>query len=511
MPGHHLGSALTMNSGLRARLRCHPRVTTVGRLLACSWIVLGGSAVSLRAQGTPSSITVSGTVYDSIARRRISGATVQLVGADNPTKSRPFSAVSDSSGRFSIGGVPAGRYLAGFFHAALDTLGLEISARVVHVGAGAQRVELATPSPRTVVRSVCPTTNTDSSGLFLGVVRKTEDEGPIARATVVVEWSEFILDGVQMYERPRQSRVEADQNGWFAFCGLPGDVELHARAMSGADSSGYVEVEVPPAALRHQTFLAGGASHVALPAEDTVLAPGRRVSARRTVVSGGARLTGTVVDPAGKPVANAHALLWGTDVDVQTSERGAFVLDSLPGGTHTLEIRVIGYIPVMRVVQLAASRPATIEVTLDKAAVILATETVRGKLVYSRGLAEFDRRRRSGFGRYMSPADIERRPNARLSSLLQGMLGVYVRGSSGSSTVMMRGDMSGDCTPSLYVDGNRGFSEDFDYLFSDEIAGIEVYSRESQRPAGYIDSNHCGAILVWTRPRHAKARKDESD
>lgn len=469
---------------------------------------------SLVAQATTPSnaVTVSGTVYDSIARRRISGATVQLVGADNPTESRPFSAVSDSSGRFSIVGVPAGRYLAGFYHAALDTLGLEVSARVVHVGAGAQRVDFATPSPRTVVRTICPTTNTDSGGLFLGVVRKTEDEGPIPGAVVVVEWSEFILDGVRMYERPRQSKVETDQDGWFAFCGLPGDVELNVRAISGADSSGYVEVEVPPGVLRHQTFLAGGASHVARPADDTVPAPGGRASARRTVVSGGARLTGTVVDPAGKPVTNAHALLWGTEVDVQTSERGVFVLDSLPGGTHTLEIRVIGYVPVMRVVHLAASRPATIEVTLDKAAVILATETVRGKLVYSRQLVEFDRRRRSGFGRYLSPADIERRPNARLSSLLQGMLGVHVRpGSSGSSTVTMRGDMSGDCTPTLYVDGNRGFSDDFDYLYSDEIAGIEVYARESQRPAGYIDSNRCGAILVWTRPRQAKSRKDDSD
>jgi len=223
---------------------------------------------------------------------------------------------------------------------------------------------------------------------------------------------------------------------------------------------------------------------------------------------GSARLSGTILDPAGKPVPSAHAVVWGTNLDVQSNERGAFALEGLPGGTHTLEIRVIGYTPVTRVVQLAASRPAAIEVKLERAAVILATETVRGKLVYSRQLVEFDRRRRSGFGKYLTTEEIERRPNTRLSSLLQGMMGVYVQFRPGQSTVAMRGNMGGYCVPTLYVDGNRDLSGDFDYLYTDEIAGVEVYSREAERPGGYTDSNRCGAILVWTRPRPVRVPDD---
>jgi hypothetical protein len=448
-------------------------------------------------------------VYDSIARARIAGVIVQLVSADDPARGRPFSAQADGNGRFTIPGVSPGRYYAGFFHPALDTLGLEISPRLVEVGSTNLRVDLATPSPRTVMRSVCPTANGDSTGLFMGNVRETEQQAPIAAASVIVDWSEYLLDGVRLYERPRRVTTRTTETGWFAFCGLPSDAVLHARAINAADSSGYVEVEVPARGIRHQTFLVGGASIVTLPADDSATGAGARAQSQTSVMRGSARLSGTILDPAGKPVASAHAVVWGTNLDAQSNDRGAFALEGLPGGTHTVEIRVIGYTPVTRVVHLAALRPATIEVKLEQAAVILATETVRGRLVYSRQLVEFDRRRRSGFGRYLTTEEIARRPNARLSSLLQGMSGVSVQSRTGQSTVVMRGSMGGYCVPTLYVDGNRDLSGDFDYLYSDEIAGVEVYPRESQRPGGYTDSNRCGAILVWTRPRSARVPKDD--
>ena len=461
------------------------------------------------AQATPpGGAVISGTVYDSIARARIPGVIVQLVSADNPGLGRPFSVQADSTGRFTIPGVPAGRYYAGFFHAALDTLGLEVPSRLVEVGSANLRVDLATPSQRTVLRTVCPAENTDSTGLLMGNVRATEQQGPIAGASVIVEWSEYVLDGIQLYERPRRVTGRTTEAGWFAFCGLPSDILLNARAFNRADSSGYIEVEVPTAGLRHQTFFVGGASIVRLPADDSVPAAGAPAPAPRSVMRGGARLSGTILDPAGKPVASAHAVVWGTNLDVQSNERGAFALEGLPGGTHTLEIRVIGYTPLTRVVHLAAERPATIEVKLERAAVILATETIRGKLVYSRQLVEFNRRRRSGFGKYLTTEEIERRPNTRLGSLLQGMSGVHVQFRPGQSTVVMRGSMGGYCIPTLYVDGNRDLSGDFDYLYTDEIAGVEVYSSEAGRPGGYTDSNRCGAILVWTRPRPARVPDD---
>ena len=452
---------------------------------------------------------VTGQVYDSIARQRIPGVTVQLVNADAPGTGRPALGVTDSTGRYSIADVAPGRYLAGFFHAALDTLGLEIPPRLVDVGPGTVRIDLATPSPRTIMRTICPTVNVDSTGVFMGSVRSTDAEAAIEGASVIVEWSEFVLDGVQLYERPRRTSVTTTGPGWFAFCGLPTDAVLQARAINGRDTTGLVDIEVPAAGLRYQSFYVGGARSEVLPTViDALAAPGTPAARPVVVLRGDARLSGTVLDPAGKPVANAHVLVWGTEVDVQTNERGAFAIDGLPGGTHTLEVRVIGYVPVTRVVHLAAARPASIEVKLDRAAVILATETVRGKLVYSRRLVEFERRRHSGFGKYITSDEIDRRPNAKLGQLLQNVLGVHVQSRAGQTSVTMRGSLGGYCVPTLYVDGHRDLSGDFNYLYSDEIAGIEVYSRENQRPTGYHDSNRCGAVLVWTRARSTSPTRD---
>ena len=502
-------STFASRRDLRTRApRGSARQGAVGRTVLGMLGVLGLAALApallAQATGAPAAAgaVVSGTVYDSIARRRIAGVTVELVNASAPGTSRPLIGVSDSVGRYSIAGVPAGRYLAGFFHAAVDTLGLELAPRLVEVSGAAERVDLATPSPRTVLQTICPAVNTDSTGLFMGMVATTGDEGPAGGAGVVVEWSEFMLDGVRLYERPRQASVRAAENGWFAFCGLPADATLLAKAGRGADTSGYVEIEVPARGLRYQRFLVGGASRVEITSPVDSAAPANTPPARPiSVLRGDARLSGTVTDPDGRPVANAHVLVWGTNVDVQTSERGTFAIDGLPGGTHTLEVRVIGYVPMTRVIQLAASRPATIGITLDRAAVILATETVRGKLVYSRNLVEFDRRRRSGFGRYITSEEIARRPNARLGQLLQGTPGVRAGPAGTEATVLMSASIGGFCIPTLYVDGHKDLSGDFNYLYSDEIAAIEVYVRESQRPPGYSDSNGCGAILVWTRAR----------
>ena len=457
----------------------------------------------LAQQAAPTAIA-SGVVYDSIARHTIAGATVEFVNANDPSM-RPFTTVSDASGRYRVSGLPFGSYLAGFFHPALDTLGLESAPRRVDVSVSQQRVDLATPSVQTVIASICPAGSaSDSTGLLIGHVRGTAEESPIAGASVTVEWNETVIDAQGVRDRTRQVTGQSAEPGWFAICGLPTDAVLQARAYAASDSSGYTEVQVPPNGLRHLTFFIGGASLVTLPVTDTAQVGS---ALPETAWRGRARLTGTVVDHNGKPVIGAHALVWGTKLAATTNERGAFTLDGLPGGTHTLEIRVIGYVPVTRTVHLAESRPANAAVVLDRAAQILSTVTVRGEMVYSSKLADFNRRRRSGFGVFRTSEEIARRSrNTRLSALLQDVFGIRVdRRGAESIVTMSRGATMGiglsRCVPSLFVDGMNDMVRDYDAYFADEIVGIEVYPRESVRPFEFVDpANPCGAVAIWTRP-----------
>ena len=90
--------------------------------------------------------TVDGVVYDSISRGVLVGATVQFYGPTDSAGARIRAATTDSRGAFRIAGLPRGRYLAGFFHPSLDSLGLEIPAQTIDVTSD-RHAKLATPSP----------------------------------------------------------------------------------------------------------------------------------------------------------------------------------------------------------------------------------------------------------------------------------------------------------------------------------------------------------------------------
>ena len=80
-----------------------------------------GALVSARPAAGQAS--VSGTVFDSVAGKPMRGATVRFVGVNDPAQVRTV--FSDSSGRYAIAAIPPGRYLAGFAHPLLDSLGYD--------------------------------------------------------------------------------------------------------------------------------------------------------------------------------------------------------------------------------------------------------------------------------------------------------------------------------------------------------------------------------------------------
>src|SRR5262245_40298927 len=107
-----------------------------------SFFLLLAVAARLAAAQAP----VSGTVRDSLSRRPIAGAIVQLAASarDNPLSR---STTSDSLGRFNFDDVPVGRYMVGFLHPLLDSLGIEpVVSEVEVVGHRSVRVALATPA-----------------------------------------------------------------------------------------------------------------------------------------------------------------------------------------------------------------------------------------------------------------------------------------------------------------------------------------------------------------------------
>ena len=210
-----------------------------------------------------------------------------------------------------------------------------------------------------------------------------------------------------------------------------------------------------------------------------------------------AAITGTVRDDQKRPVRGARVSVLGTTREAVTGESGMFSLDGIPGGAWTVEARLIGFQPVRVAVALVPGQASTVELTFGARVTVLESE-----LILARRLTELERRRRVAIsGHFIMGDEIDRRgPNAVLAQILQQAPGVRVDSRPGAGWQVTMNRRTGYCTPSLYVDGVRDLIGDFGRLYSDEIAGIEVYPRDISRPFEFQDRNQCGAIAVWTRP-----------
>src|SRR6187402_3798885 len=83
--------------------------------------------------------TIRGTVYDSLGKGPLAGATVELASPARVV-------LTDQRGNFTIDSVPVGAHRLIFSAPDLDSVGLFGFARDLDVRAGVQQVMLATPS-----------------------------------------------------------------------------------------------------------------------------------------------------------------------------------------------------------------------------------------------------------------------------------------------------------------------------------------------------------------------------
>ena len=483
----------------------HPRGTNRMRLWPIIIVVLLARLAGAQATDTTSRVaTVSGVVHDSLARRTLAGAIVQLVGSDgNAQVGR--SAVSDSVGRFSIGGVPAGRYALGFFHPILDSLGVEAPLREVYVeDARPVRVDLATPSPVRLRTAICGRgASGDVGAVIVGIVRDARSGAPVANVTVTGQWFElsFRTEGL-VREMPRLAATTG-ANGWFALCNVPRGGTISLVAGRGADSTDHLEVEIPAEGfMRRELFLAP--SRVAT--ADTSPADAASRSPRRRLTGDG-RLTGTVVTAVGSiPLAGATVgIVDGPQT--RTDEQGSWALSQAPLGTRMLEVRAIGYYPVRRAVDVVAGA-APIRTALSTMKAVLDTVKVVASRLTDVNMKGFAERRKTTGGRFFTPDDIARRQPIVTTDMFRIVPGVRFDGPH----LMMRDIMDEDCIPAVYVDAHYMRDLTIDeidgFVQPSEIAGIEVYLPGRPAPAQFQPTlGGCGSIVIWTKLRTSSRRR----
>lgn len=482
-------------------------------------LIIAVALARLAAAQTPSApapgsgATIAGIVRDSLAHGTLAGAVVQLADADpNGRYSRTTS--SDSLGRFSFNDVPDGRYLIGFLHPVLDSIGIEGPARevVVHDGRAAH-VDLAVPSARRLRAAICRAeAKNDSTGIVVGFVRTAGTGESIEGASVTGQWAEFTLTRGGLTRAVPRLVATTAANGWFALCGVPAAGTMVLSAAHGADSTASIEIDVSAEGFAHRDLSLGAARATIVMDSSVVRSVAADDSARhadsvavvpRLVRTGTGRLTGTVRRAAGDaPLVGAQvSILDGPQA--RTDDRGVWTIADAPLGSRMLEVRAVGYYPDRRVIDVSTETPP-IALRLSTLKAVLDTVRVRATQIYARDRNGFQQRRRVGVGRYITPEDVARRHPLYLSDLLRTMPGLYLQnGADSFSPQFMMRDATGYCSPSLYLDGmpmlafNAG---DLDATVQPgDVTGIEVYSSASVPPQFQRGFSSCGSIVVWTR------------
>jgi hypothetical protein len=428
-------------------------------------------------------VTVAGVAYDSLNRRPFGGAVVQLVPAENPAAAG-LTATADAMGHFSLRSVKPGRYLFGFQHPRLDSLGFDAVSRVLEVPAtgAALDADLGLPSATTLATSFCGARR-DSTGVMIGRVVDASTQATLSNGFVIARWSELRVDAAGVRNARPRVRTPIGADGRYVACGVPIDVPFVAVAESADTSVRSGTIDLRFAAGRpflHRDFL---------------------VQSRPAVVAaraGTARLTGRVRTVTGQPIVGARVVLRDarvTDSVTTTDSTGVFRFSALPGGTYPLEVLKIGYVASTTAVDLRPQSEATAEVALGVVTAKLDPVTTKA----SREAQGFADRRSKGIGYALTSDDFAKRGAFSVSQALIAAPMLRVSGTSRTGKAVILG--RGNCRPNVFLDGNPVAPTDLDNIDNvipiGQLGAIEVFD-SSTRPAQF-GGGPCETIVMWSK------------
>lgn len=237
---------------------------------------------------------------------------------------------------------------------------------------------------------------------------------------------------------------------------------------------------------------------------------------------GTARIYGTVIDRRSQsPLANVQIVHLGDGRSVTSDSLGLYQFDKLASGLVRFMVRAPRYPATTFVVALVPGEQMERDVELELApsTAAVAPQLPEVKVTAPPALgpryADFERRRLTGRGQYMTAEEIERTGAARLQQVVLNLRGVNVDcgGGAGCFIRMTRAPMR--CLPEYVVD------ERVDNMFgpavaAQDIQALEVYAGPSDVPGEFAGRNAgCGLIVIWTksgpqRPRHKAPPADST-
>lgn len=219
-----------------------------------------------------------------------------------------------------------------------------------------------------------------------------------------------------------------------------------------------------------------------------------------------ATIRGRVVDRStAAGIARSQLLLVDEGRSVVTDSTGRFTFGRVPSGTVRIRVRALGFPPADALVELRPGEDAVRTIELDSTAASRGTQVLDTVDVSAEAppqsyrLVDFERRRQTGRGHYMTEQEIVRSGASNLQDLMRGLRGVTVACSGGRGCWIHMVRARPNCEPDYVIDGRA------DNMFGAstpirDIIALEVYTGPADAPGEFTGvTAGCGVIVIWTR------------
>lgn len=232
------------------------------------------------------------------------------------------------------------------------------------------------------------------------------------------------------------------------------------------------------------------------------------------------RILGVYDAESGDPIEGVDVVDVLTGTRATTNRSGLVSLAFLPEGTSLVRVQKVGF--AMQNLSVSISPKDTLPLTLVfQHATALPALTVTDSAaprVISPALRAFEERRKQGFGRFITEAELRKNDNRGLSRLIVSRIpGVVAvaKDKSGMETYLAAARKACDgltfqsqcsantCLVQVYLDDAiLPPKTDINSFRAEDFAGIEFYPGGASMPLKYNRTgSDCGVLLLWTRER----------
>jgi hypothetical protein len=231
------------------------------------------------------------------------------------------------------------------------------------------------------------------------------------------------------------------------------------------------------------------------------------------------RILGMFDRESGDPIRDAEVIDLSTGTRARTTETGTVSLAFLQDGGSMVRVRKLGYEPQTFWVAISPTDTSAITLILEKSGQTLpaVTTVVKGPLDsvphwLSHNLRDFEERRRTGQGSFLSEDILRKEEDRTLANVLKThVTGIDIVESALSHIVYLRSrrvdrDHPRGCYPDVYLDGTPlrdqpGKPTNLSEWNVRDFSAIEVHDVATTPPQFSGTGSGCGVLLLWSRER----------